>query len=52
MYSPKISEELIPHIYRRAKHEKIPMTEWVNRVIREAIQKLKQTTETAKRNEL
>jgi hypothetical protein len=30
MYSPKISEELIPRIYRAAKQERIPMTQWVN----------------------
>jgi hypothetical protein len=39
MYSPKISEDLIPRIYRAAKQEKIPMTRWVNRMIQRALPK-------------
>ncbi len=38
MYSPKISEELIRYLYHKAKEEKIPMTELVNKIIRKAIQ--------------
>ena len=38
MYSPKISEELIQYLYQKAKKEKIPMTELVNRIIRKSIQ--------------
>ena|SRR5437660_8917673 len=37
MYSPKISEELIPRIYRAAKEEKIPMTRWVNEAVARAL---------------
>ena len=37
MYSPKISEDLIPRIYRAAKEQKVPMTRWVNRVVEEAL---------------
>jgi len=37
MYSPKISEDLIPRIYRAAKQQKIPMTRWVNRVVERAL---------------
>jgi hypothetical protein len=40
MYSPKISETLIPQIYRIAKAEKIAMTKWVNRVLEEALSKV------------
>ena len=40
MYSPKISESLIPQIYRAAKAEKIAMTKWVNRVLEEALAKI------------
>jgi hypothetical protein len=35
MYSPKISEELIPSLYRAAKRERKPMTKLVNRIIGE-----------------
>jgi hypothetical protein len=37
MYSPKISEDLIPRIYRAAKEQKIPMTHWINRVVERAL---------------
>jgi len=37
MYSPKISEALIPRIYRAAKEAKIPMTRWVNQVVERAL---------------
>jgi hypothetical protein len=30
MYSPKISEKLIPIIYTKAKQYKVPMTKYVN----------------------
>ena len=33
MYSPKISEQLIPIIYLRAKNEKKPMTKIVNELL-------------------
>jgi hypothetical protein len=37
MYSPKIKEALIPLIYRVAKREGVPMTHWVNRVLKQAL---------------
>ena len=33
MYSPKISEDLIPLIYKKAKEKKKPMTKVVNEII-------------------
>lgn len=33
MYSPKVSEKLIPIIYRRAKEERKPMTKVVNEIL-------------------
>lgn len=33
VYSPKISEELIPVLYRRAKSEHRPMTRVVNEIL-------------------
>ena len=33
MYSPKISEDLIPIIYTKAKSEKKPMTRYVNEIL-------------------
>lgn len=38
MYSPKISEDLIPVLYRTAKAMKMPMTRLVDRMIREGLQ--------------
>lgn len=37
MYSPKIAEDLIPRLYRRAKAECVPMTRLVDRIIRVAL---------------
>ena len=37
MYSPKISEDLIPQLYRKAKVEGIPMTRLVDQIIRDAL---------------
>lgn len=39
MYSPKISEALIPILYRMAKDRSVPMTVLVNRIIGKEIQK-------------
>ena len=39
MYSPKISEEFIPYLYKEAKEKKIPMTELVNNIIKKSIKK-------------
>jgi hypothetical protein len=38
MYSPKISEELIPIIYRMSKAKGQPMTRTVNAIIRKALE--------------
>lgn len=37
MYSPKISEDLIPVLYRMAKERKTPMTRLVDGMIRDVI---------------
>lgn len=37
MYSPKISEELVPALYRWAKEQKMPMTRLVDGILREAL---------------
>ena len=37
MYSPKISEELVPVLYRLAKKKRVPMTRFVDRLIRQAL---------------
>lgn len=37
MYSPKIREELIPVLYRLAKHKRMPMTKLVNHLLRESL---------------
>jgi hypothetical protein len=37
MYSPKISEDIIPLIYKKAKTEKKPMTQVVNDILREKL---------------
>ena len=39
MYSPKIKEDLIPHLYRLAKQEKKPMTAVVDEILRKEITK-------------
>lgn len=33
MYSPKVSEKLIPALYRKAKEQNKPMTELVNEIL-------------------
>jgi hypothetical protein len=35
MYSPKISEDLIPALYRLAKDRRKPMTRIVDKILRE-----------------
>ena len=39
MYSPKIAEEFIPHLYRWAKNDGVKMTALVNRIINNEIEK-------------
>ncbi len=38
MYSPKITEDLIPLLYRKSKREHIPMTRLVNNILREHLE--------------
>lgn len=38
MYSPKIAEEFIPHLYRWAKNDGVKMTALVNRIIKNEIE--------------
>jgi len=42
MYSPKISEELVPQLYRLAKAWKVPMTALVNELLEKALAEVKQ----------
>jgi len=46
MYSPKISEELIPYLYREAKEKREPMTSLINKIIKKHI------GERSKKNEI
>jgi hypothetical protein len=43
MYSPKIREDLIPYLYRLARHNGEPMTHLVNRFIEQIISGFKET---------
>jgi hypothetical protein len=47
MYSPKISEDLIPILYRTAKARRIPMTKLVDLLIRAALAAETHSEETA-----
>lgn len=42
MYSPKVSEALVPTLYRLAKERKMPMTRLVNGMIRDALVNMSQ----------
>ena len=44
MYSPKISEELIPDLYRMAKARKTPMTKLVNVLLTQALKEATDAT--------
>ena len=46
MYSPKISEDLIPVLYLLAVSKKQPMTKLVNSIVREHLTKNKITHQT------
>lgn len=37
MYSPRISEDLIPVLYKKAKQANLPMTKYVDALIRDAL---------------
>jgi hypothetical protein len=39
MYSPKISEEFVPYLYRWAKNDGVKMTVLVNQIIKNEIEK-------------
>jgi hypothetical protein len=39
MYSPRIYDKFIPHLYKWAKEEKLSMTALVNRIIKNEIEK-------------
>jgi len=39
MYSPRISEELIPELYQLSKSRKIPMTKLVNKIVEDHLKK-------------
>jgi len=41
LYSPRISEDLIPELYRISKKEKVPMAKLVDRFLREKIEEYK-----------
>ena len=43
MYSPKIREDLIPYLYRLARHNGVPMTKLVNGFIDQLISQFKNT---------
>jgi hypothetical protein len=34
MYSPKIQEDLVPYLYRKAKSQNLPMTRLIDRMLR------------------
>lgn len=40
LYSPRISEDLIPCIYRIAKHQEKPMTQVVDSILRQPVLEL------------
>ena len=48
MYSPKLSEELVPVLYRIAKARKITMVKLVNDIVFEAVRNIKVETEIVK----
>ena len=44
MYSPKIREDLIPHLYRVAKSSQMPMTKIVDNIIRPRLMEIHEET--------
>lgn len=40
MYSPKISNDLIPRVYRIAKAKGVPMTRLVNQILKKGLDKM------------
>lgn len=51
MYSPKIKEDLIPKIYQKAKSQGIPMTSFVDKIIRNSLSDDKSKLKEVKKNE-
>lgn len=51
MYSPKISEALIPYLYRWAKSEGVPMTKLVDRILTQEIHNRQEKEEDNGRND-
>lgn len=49
VYSPKISPDLIPDLYRIAKAKKIPMTKLVSTIIADAIRNIRIEVQTVKK---
>jgi hypothetical protein len=47
MYSPKISDDLIPRLYHLGKARKIPMTRLVDGIIRDALKSMLGETEVS-----
>jgi hypothetical protein len=47
MYSPKIAEEFIPHLYRWAKSDGVKMTALVNRIIKNEIENNQRKEQTS-----
>lgn len=43
MYSPRISEDLIPKLYQKAKAKNLPMTKLVNQIISKSLNKEKKS---------
>ena len=48
MYSPKISENLIPDLYKIAKAKGVPMTKLANDIISDAIRDIKVETQVVR----
>jgi hypothetical protein len=51
MYSPKISEAMIPILYRMAKDRDVPMTVLINRIIGKEIRRQQKKDRKEARNE-
>lgn len=44
MYSPKVSEKLIPKIYKVARAKGVPMTKLVDGILKETLSKIRVET--------
>lgn len=51
MYSPKISQELIPKLYQLSKAYKKPMTKVIDEILREYLNKVEIKEESSIRDE-